>query len=123
MILIGFEHIPHQELEKVDSIEDISKTKANSTVYFEYNIELLSYCFENSVSSAVKVTNVLQGLYCHNLGVKYIIVEDDIALAVQDIADHYLFDSKILVQIDDQNKIESYAKQHIDGVIDKTLLD
>jgi hypothetical protein len=122
MILIGFEHIPHQKLEKVDSIEDISKTQANSVVLFEYDQELLNYCFENSLPSAVKITTVLQGLYCHNLGAKYIIVEDNLALAIQDIADHYLFDSKILVEVDDQNKIESYAKQHMDGVISTKFL-
>jgi hypothetical protein len=122
LILLGFEHIPYPKIEKIDAIKDIESTSANSVVYFNYKQELLNYCFENSVPYAVKIDSILQALYSHNLGAQYIIVEDELVVKVQDLADHYLFDSKIIVPIQSVDQIESKAIQHIDGVINTKIL-
>jgi len=117
MILIGDENIAYESIKRIYAIEDISSTKPNSTVLFDLNIELLKYTQLNNINSAVIVNNIKDVVYASNLDARYIIVKKDISKIVQKIADNYMFDSKILVIIDDENEIEKSAIDEIDGVI------
>ena len=61
--------------------------------------------------------NITELIYASNLNASYIIVEKDLAHSAQNIANEYLFDAKILVSIQDENEIEEFALNSIDGVI------
>lgn len=122
MILIGDKNIPYESICTITSIEEIAKSKPNSIVCFHFNLEILHYTAKNSINSAVIIKDITECIYASILGVRYIIVTEDLAVSVQDLADHYMFDSRILVIIEDSNQIEEFAKKHIDGVIYKELL-
>jgi len=122
MILTGDPYIPYESIIKVDSKEDIAQTKPNTTVMFKMDIELLRYCMNNALQYGVIVQNTLEVIYAHNLEAKYIIVPKEIAKNMQELADNYMFDSKILAIISDTKEIAKVATQHIDGVIYKDLL-
>ena len=122
MILTGDPYIPYESIIKVDSKEDIAKTEPNTTVMFKMDIELLRYCMNNALPCGVIVQNTLEVIYAHNLEAKYIIVPKEIAKQMQELADNYMFDSKILAIISDTKEIAEVAKQHIDGIIYKDLL-
>ena len=117
MILIGDFNIPYENIEKIYSIEDISSTKPNSTALFDFDIEILKYTQLNDINSAVVVNNIKEVIYASSLNARYIIVKDDISKVAQKIADNYMFDSKILVIIKDENEIAQSAVDEIDGVI------
>ena len=117
MILIGDGNIPYEDIKKVSSIKNILSTKPNSTVLFDFDIELLKYTVQNDINSAVVVSNIKEVIYANSLNARYIIVNNVLAQKVQKIADNYMFDSKILVIIKDEDEIEQNAIYEIDGVI------
>ena len=59
MIVIGDKLIPFEEFFKINSTNDIKNTKANSTVLFNYSDEIAKFCFENEISFAIVVANII----------------------------------------------------------------
>ena len=123
MIILGDKNLPYENISFITSIEDIVDTKANSTLLFFYNLELLKYSYENELSSAVIVTSIKDAIYSNNLNAKYIISENDLATQIQKIADNYMYDSKNLVIINSNEEFEQTAKAQIDGAIFKELIN
>jgi len=122
MIIIGDKLIPFEELFKIDSIDDIKNTKANSTVLFTYCDEIAKFCFENEISFAIVVDSIKEAVYSSNLNAKYIITNKELSKELQKIADNYMYDAKILVIIESSDEFEEIAKAQIDGVIFKNLI-
>lgn len=122
MIILGDKIIPYENTSFISSIGEIKNTKANSTLIFIYDVELLKYCYENELSSAVIVTSLTEAIYCNSLNAKYIISDKHLAIQIQKIADNYMYDSKNLVIISSNEEFEDVVKDEIDGVIYKDLL-
>ena len=122
MIILGDKIIPYENTSFISSIGEIENTKANSTLVFIYDVELLKYCYENELSSAVIVTSLTEAIYCNSLNAKYIISDKHLAIQIQKIADNYMYDSKNLVIISSNEEFEDIVKDEIDGVIYKDLL-
>ncbi|XPV70271.1 MAG: hypothetical protein ACNI25_06770 [Halarcobacter sp.] len=122
MILIGDKLVPFEDICFIESIENISSSKANSTLIFNYNQSLLKYCFENSLEFAVVVNSIKEAIYVNSLNGKYIISEKNLAKHIQKVADNYMFDSKNLTIIEHSDEIEQVSKDEIDGVIYTNLL-
>ena len=123
MIILGDELIPYEEVFSISCINEIKTTKANSIVSFDYDEELLKYCFENSLKCLVKVESIIEAIYCNSLNALYIASQYDVAKEIQKVADNYMFDSKNLCIIKNNNSFEDVAKNEIDGVIYSILLD
>ena len=122
MILIGDKHIIYEKMEIIKSINDISKTESNSTLLFDFDIEILKYTSANDLNSAVKVSHIKDVIYSSSFGAKYIIPTNKILNQTQKLADSYMFDSKILAIIENSDEIEDMALKEIDGVIYKNIL-
>lgn len=122
MILIGDKLVPFEDVFLIKNIKDIENTKANSTVLFDFNEEILTYCYKNELFCAVVVNSIKEAIYCNNLNVKYIISEKELSIELQKIADNYMYDSKILAIIDSNEELEQVAKLEIDGIIYRNLL-
>lgn len=122
MILIGDKLVPFEDIFNIINIEDINTTKANSTIAFGYNEELMKYSFENDLNSAIIVNSIKESIYANALNAKYIIANKKLAKDIQKVAENYMFDSKILAVIESDEEIEEIASFEIDGVIYKTIL-
>ena len=122
MILIGDKLVPFEDIFLIKNIKDIENTKANSTVLFDFNEEILTYCYKNELFCAVVVNSIKEAIYCNSLNVKYIISKKELAKDLQKIADNYMYDSKILAIIDSNEELEQVAKLEIDGIIYRNLL-
>jgi hypothetical protein len=122
MIIIGDQFVPFEQIENIDSIEDIKDTASNSTVCFEYDKPAMLYCFDNQVAYCVKITSIKEAVYANALGAKYILPARNILEQVQKTAENYLFDSKVLAVIEDESSIEELALKSIDGVIFQKLI-
>ena len=120
MIILGNKNIPYLKIQKVNSIDNIKNTSANTIVYFKYDIELIKYCSINNVKCAVKISNITEAIFCNSLNVFYILAND--AKQIQKIADDYMFDSKILQIIISDEDIQKIALDTIDGCIYKEIL-
>lgn len=123
MIILGDEIISFEDMCFIKNIEDIKTTKANSTIIFNYDKNVLKYCFENEISSAVIVRSIKEAIYCNSLNVKYIISEKKLAKKIQKIADNYMYDSKNIAIIESNNEFEKIVKKEIDGVIYKKIIN
>lgn len=122
MIILGDKIIPYEEIICINSVDEISNTKANSTILFEYDESILKYCSQNSLLFGVIVKTLKESIYANSLQAKYIICTNPLDKTIQDIAESYIFDSKILSIIEDSEQIETVALKKIDGVIYRNLL-
>ncbi len=123
MLIIGDENIPYETFTKITNINDITNTKSNSTVLFTYDISLIKYTKKNDINTAVLIKDVKEAIYCNALDVRYIICEKNIAQEIQNLADNYIFDSKILALITSNNEFEDIAQKEIDGVIYESVVE
>ncbi|MBL0687728.1 MAG: hypothetical protein JJV95_05980 [Sulfurospirillum sp.] len=120
MIIIGHPLIPFKPLYRVMKSEDIKKTKPNSTILIDIkNTKLLLFSKAQNINFALHVNSLKDACLANAIGAKYIIVDKFISKKVQHLATEYLFDSKILLQINSDHDIEKVAKKLIDGVIYK----
>jgi hypothetical protein len=120
MLIFGHPHIPYEKLYHVSSIDAIVHTPSNATLLFSYDeevFELIEHASTNGLNFAMQVHSLKEAIICENLNSQYLLVEHDIAKSVQKAAEHYLFDAKVLVHIENEEKIETIANEGIDGVI------
>ncbi|WP_419769816.1 MAG: hypothetical protein ACNI3C_10835 [Candidatus Marinarcus sp.] len=122
MIIIGDEFVPYEKIEKIASINDIKNSTANSTLLFNYSIESMHYCSQNSLAYALKVQSLKEAIYANALHAKYIICESIVSSEIQKCAENYMFDAKIIQIIESNDEFESVASKQIDGVIYKNIL-
>jgi hypothetical protein len=116
MIFLGDIDLAFESLENINSYDDIVNTKSNSVVLFDYNQKLMNKCIANNINYAVEVSDINQLIFSNTLMAKYILVEESLALKAQKIADDYMYDSKIIVKINNINKLQWVASNVIDGV-------
>ena len=120
MLIIGHDYIPSKPLYFIESRAAILHTPSNSTIlinFKEENLDLITHAKENYLSFAIEVESLVELLFAHNLQANYILVPSNLAHEAQKIAETYLFDAKILVEITTQEEIEHFAKLGVDGVI------
>jgi hypothetical protein len=117
MLLIGHKLIPFSPLYPIESVDEIAQTPPSSTVLFEYNPELIWHCRENSISFALHVSNVTEAVIGNGANAKLLIASMHLAIELQKLAEHYLFDSKIAVMADEEEAITDVAKHGIDALI------
>lgn len=120
MKIIGHPWIESERFIRVDSIEAIRKSPTASILLFEKfseSIDLIHDCQKQGLPFAMRAEEAKTALFAHALNARYIIAEHGAAQAIQKLAQHYLFDTQILVEISDESEIETYAMIGLDGVI------
>ena len=120
MLIVGHPWIKSQKFHKVCSLEDIKKSQADEIVLLETLADshaLAQYCQENGIVYALETTSLDDALFANALGAKYMLCEENMALTIQPIAQEYLFDTRVLVRIDNEKEMTKIAKAGIDGVI------
>lgn len=66
---------------------------------------------------AIIVQNMKEFLFVANTNVSYAVVREDMAKKIQECANEYMMDIKVLAQIKDDEELEKIALLGIDGVI------
>jgi len=120
MLIFGHKFIPSEPLYHTPNIDSITNTPPSSIIYLEFsedNLDIINHAISNQVEFALSVTDITELIYASALGAKYILVSREAAKTAQNIAENYLFDAKILVNISDNEEIEEIALLGIDGVI------
>ena len=120
MIIIGHPWVKSAKFCKISSKDDIQKSKPNEIVLLEPLSDsqaLASYCQQNNISYAVITHTLNEAIFANALGAAYILCKEDDARIIQPIAQEYLFDTRILVLIEDEKEISKIANFGIDGVI------
>ncbi|WP_345992538.1 hypothetical protein [Sulfurimonas sp. HSL-1716] len=120
MILFGHRFIESESFYHIDDVSSVKKTPSNSLIYLDFNeenLDIIEHLTCNEITFALYVHSIKEVVYAENLGASYIVLDQTLAKDAQKIANEYLFDSKILAHIDNEDEIENLAYQGIDGAI------
>lgn len=120
MIIFGHRFIESDSFYSVIDIDAIRCTPPSSTLYIKFDethLDIINHAKLNHIATTIVVSTKLELIYASALGAKYIVVPNSHAKDFQKIAEHYLFDAKILVLIDKEKEIEEFAALGIDGVL------
>lgn len=120
MILFGHRFIESESFYHIDDVSSVKKTPSNSLIYLDFseeNLDIIDHLVQNDIRFAIYVKSIKEVIYAENLGASYIVLEHSLAKDAQKIANEYLFDAKILAQIESEDDIEELAYQGIDGAI------
>lgn len=123
MIILGDLRIACEKITPICAVEDIAHTQNNTTLLYHFDFALLTYTQKNLLHSCVVVNTLQELLYASKFGVRYIAVEKSLGKRAQQIADNYMFDSQILVIIEDETELLPTALAEIDGVIYKKVVE
>jgi hypothetical protein len=103
------------EIFFVNAIEEIKKTPAGSLIVLEFKEQDLEFYANADIEIAVILTNIRDFILCAATKIRYAIARISLAIELQKLADHYLYDTKILA-IAPANEIEKIASLGIDGI-------
>ncbi len=120
MILFGHPCVSSEPFYHIDSAEAVRHTPANSAVALFYspeNLDIIAYLRTNGVRFALFVETPTDAVIAENLRASYLIAYPKNAQAIQSIAEHYLFDAKVLGLIDDIRDLDKAIQMRLDGVI------
>ncbi len=120
MILFGHSLIPSERFYHVESIEAIAKTPANSIIALFFapeNLDLITYLATNKIRFGVYVATTTEAVLAENMNANYLIVHPKIAQEIQKVADHYMFDAKVLGYIDQEDQLERLIEMRLDGAV------
>jgi len=105
---------------EVSTGESLSFEDNGELRYFRFNSDELSnykeLC-ENGKDIAIGVSDLKELVYACNIGVKYAIANKEDALIMQKIVDSYMYDTKLLAIVYEEDEIEWAAASEIDGVV------
>ncbi|MCF6310753.1 MAG: hypothetical protein L3J19_09860 [Sulfurimonas sp.] len=120
MLIFGHRFIESKNFYHVQSIEAIQNTPPSSTILVDFNeenLDIINHARVNSMPLAIQVQDITQIIYASSFGATYIMLSKELCKTAQNLADNYLFDAKILVNIENEDEIEELALLGIDGVI------
>ena len=122
MLVFGHPKIQAPRFVKIASAQEVAKVPAKDIVLFDFNFDLLNYCRQNGIMCAVTIKSKKEAIYANAMDASYLICETlDLAKSIQQIADEYIFDTKVIVKIDER-LIDLAIDAGIDGVwLTKTL--
>ncbi len=110
----------NEEFIYIKTLEDIKNSPSDTTLIFDYcdsSLELYNFCKINNISYGVIVSDIKNLIFCLNLDAKYIFCDTiKNAKKFQKIVENYLYDTKIVLLVDDYNNIEKIASYNIDAI-------
>ncbi len=124
MITLGFftKLKSHPKVVFKPSLAGIEQTPAGSIVITPFERgDIAAYETYAPVLGLV-VYSMTDFIIAAKCGVKYAVASYGLAKSLQQAADHYLYDTRVLALIDEEAEIEQAARDELDGVIAASLL-
>ena len=120
MLLFGHPYIPSETFYHVESIEAVRKTPANSVVTLFFSpdkLDVIEYLRNHGIRFALHVDSTSDAVVGENLRASYLIINPKNGIEIQKVADHYLFDAKVLGYVEDIDHLEKLIEMRLDGAI------
>ena len=96
--------------------EEVKATPAGSLVVMPFDRSALSFYKTAGIPLAIRVGSVKEYLLIMGTGATYALASKALAPALQKIAEEYLSDTKVIVEIENEDQIPWAAARGIDGV-------
>ena len=119
MLILG-----HNLLEKTSFyfIKETPKDKLNNYCLY-YDEKIISCLKAQKKDFSIIIQNKDEIFLANAIGAKFLIFEDEnLAKFASEVAEFYLFDSKILFLVDTLSEFEIFYKLRVDGVILKDII-
>jgi hypothetical protein len=120
MILFGHPLLSSERFYHVESVDAIINTPSNAVialVFEEQNLDIITHLNLNSIRFALYVTTPIEAVLGEILHASYLIVEAENGSEIQKIAEHYLFDAKVLGYCKEEESLEELIEMRLDGAI------
>lgn len=120
MILFGHPLLSSERFYHIESLEAIAKTPSNSIIalfFAPQNIDIIVHLHNNKIRFALYVTSTTEAVLAENMNANYLIVHPKVGQEIQKVADHYMFDAKVLGYIDQEDQLEKLIEIRLDGAI------
>lgn len=120
MLLFGHPYITSQPFYHIESVEALRHTPSNSVVTLFFtpeNLDIIEHLRQNSIRYALHIETITDAVIGENLGASYLIVLPKHGDAIQKVAEHYLFDAKVLGYIDTMEDLEDLIDMRLDGAV------
>jgi hypothetical protein len=120
MILFGHPLIPSEQFYHISSIDAILKTPSNSIIalfFEEQNLDIITHLRNNKIRFALYIASEVEAVLGENLGATYLIVTTKNGSEIQRVAEHYLFDAKVLGYCEALEDLETLIDMRLDGAI------
>ena len=118
MLILNHSVVSPLEICVVDSLQDIQDSLPSAFLILRGDLTIAHFCYHNGLDYASVIQIIKEALLLVNLGVKFLICEDlEMAKELQNLAENYLFDAKVLLCIKEEEEMLEIAKLGIDGVI------
>ncbi|HDZ5066233.1 TPA: hypothetical protein RTH01_001526 [Campylobacter jejuni] len=115
MLIIGHKLLKNPNFSFIKSIEEIKDSNIYCIVYDE---KLISYLSQNDFEFAILVQNKDEIFLANALGAKFLLCDDKkLAKFATKVAEFYVFDSRVLMIVDQLENFEKFYQLKIDGVI------
>lgn len=120
MLLFGHPLIPSPQFYHIASIDAIANTPSNSIIalfFEEQNLDIISHLHLNSIRFALYVTSEVEAILGENLRATYLIVTAKNGEEIQKVAEHYMFDAKVLGYCEELDHLDKLIDMRLDGAI------
>ena len=120
MLFFGHRFFENESFYHITDIDAIVKTPPSSTLFVDFNennLDIIKHLNENGISFVLSVADITELVYASALHAKYICLATELAKTAQSVAEDYMFDAKILVQIESEEEIEELVLLGVDGVL------
>ena len=125
MITLGFftEIDNHPKVVFKPSLSGIDQTPAGSIVVTPFDRADMEKYEQYAPVLGLIVYSPTDFIVAAKCGVRYAVASYGLAKLIQKIADNYLYDTRVLALIEEEEEIEQAAMDEIDGVISSHLLN
>ena len=109
--------------KKFKIIDDLDSLKLieNGSIPFFTNIkdqiDFTYFCIDNDISYAVLIKDLNEAIYASIQRASFLMVEKELAKQIQELAENYMFDAKVVQIIDKEDEIKKVALAQIDAVV------
>lgn len=114
MQLIGYDLIDYESLKFANSTDDITQN-----ALFSFDENFIKIAKNKKFSFSIKCDTKGQAIIANAVGAKFIICKKSVAKEFSELAQFYLFDSKIACIIDNKNELNELAELGVDVAIFK----
>jgi hypothetical protein len=120
MLLFGHPYVPSETFYHIESLEAIRRTPPNSVVALFFtpdNLDLIDHLRTHDIRFALHIDSITDAVIAENLRATYLIVSPKNGTEIQRVAEHYLFDAKVLGYAEDMSHLEKLIELRLDGAI------
>jgi hypothetical protein len=120
MILFGHPLLPSEQFYHISSIDAVANTPSNSVIavfFEEQNLDIIDHLHLNNIRFALYVTSTVEAILAENFRATYLIVNAKQGEEIQKVAEHYLFDAKVLGYCEEIEHLENLIDMRLDGAI------